>query len=66
MRIALNHVGLLLTIYRTQSTLDFSQLHTGKNIHKIYGTKKIFQITIYKSNIVHQAFQYIGVNKTKR
>ena len=65
MRIALNHVGLLLTIYRTQSTLDFSQLHTGKNIHKIYGTKKIFQITIYKSSIIQLAFQYTGVNKTK-
>ncbi len=64
MRILLDHVDLILTIYKKQATLDFNQLHTGKNIHKKYDTKKIFQIYIYKSNVVQLAFQYTGVNKT--
>ena len=66
MRRLLYHVDSILTICKTQSTLDFNQLLTGKNIHKKYGAKKIFQISIYISNIVQLAFQYTLANKTTR
>ena len=66
MCISLYHVDLILTIYKTQSTLDLNQLPTGKNIHKKYGAKKIFQISIYIPNNVQLAFQYTCVSKTTR
>ena len=66
MCISLYHVDLILTIYKTQSTLDFNQLPTGKNIHKKYGAKKIFQITNYTIYITYMASQRSGLNKTTR
>jgi hypothetical protein len=64
MRISLNHVGLIVTVYRKRATVDLNQLHTGKNIHKTHDTKKISQISICKANNFQLAFQHTGVNRT--
>jgi hypothetical protein len=64
MRKSLYHVGLILTVYKKQATLDLNQLHAGKNIRKTYDTKKICQISIYKANNFQLAIQHTGVNKT--
>jgi hypothetical protein len=66
MCISLIHIGVISTIHKRHATLGFNQLYTGKNIHRKYETKKIYQIFIYTTDTLRLAFPNTVLSKTAR